>query len=66
MKLTNKQYDNAKSILLKWVPALITMIVALGGLYNFDTEVIVGTIAAIATFAGAGLGISSEKYHAAD
>lgn len=62
MKLTNKQYDIAKTTVTIVAPAAITLISALGALYGFDATVINGTIAALATFAGTVLGISSKNY----
>ncbi|MBO4126542.1 phage holin [Streptococcus suis] len=63
MKLTNKQYDVAKTIVTIVAPAVIALISALSTLYKFDATVINGTIAAVATFAGTVLGISSKNYH---
>lgn len=63
MKLTNKQYDIAKTTVTIIAPAAITLISALGALYGFDATVINGTIAAVATFAGTVLGVSSKNYH---
>ncbi|HFU4377218.1 TPA: phage holin [Streptococcus suis] len=63
MKLTNKEYDLAKRIVTVVVPAVITLITGLGALYKFDTSVITGTIALLATFLGTVLGISSKNYH---
>lgn len=63
MKLTNNQYDIAKTIVTIVAPAAITLISALGALYGFDATIINGTIAAVATFAGTVLGISSKNYH---
>lgn len=62
MKLTNKQYDFAKKILTVGVPGITVFIVTLGGLYGFSTEIIVGTITAIATLAGVFLNIASGQY----
>ncbi|WP_195957619.1 phage holin [Enterococcus gallinarum] len=62
MKLTNKQYDFAKKILTVGVPGITAFIVTLGGLYGFSTEIIVGTITAIATLAGVFLNIASGQY----
>ncbi|MGT2896236.1 hypothetical protein Javan174_0057 [Streptococcus phage Javan174] len=62
MKLSNAQYDVAKTVVTIVAPAAITLISALGALYSFETTVINGTIAAVATFAGTVLGISSKKY----
>ena len=43
--------------------ALITLIGTLGKIYGFDTETIVLTIAAVATFLGAITGISNINYY---
>lgn len=63
MKLNNKVYDILKWILLILTPALTLLITTLGGLYNFDTKLINGTISAIATFLGALIGVSSSNYN---
>ena len=60
--MSNKVYDRTKYALLVVVPAVITLIVGLGALYNFDTDLIVGTITLIATFLGQLLKISSDNY----
>lgn len=62
MNLTNKQYDIAKRIITVVIPAFITLLTALGGIYKFDTSVAIGTISAITVFAGVVLGISSNNY----
>lgn len=62
MKLNNNIYDILKWTLIIFVPALITLIGTLGQIYKFDTEIIVLTISAIATFLGAITGISSYNY----
>ena len=63
MKLSNKAYDVLKSLSLVWLPALVTLILALGKLYNIPyTEIIAGTITAIATFLGNVLQGSTKKY----
>ena len=53
MKLNNKTYDTLKWVLTVVVPATIWLIATLGKLYHFDTELIIGTIGAFATFIGA-------------
>lgn len=63
MKLNNKLYDILKWTLFIFVPALILLINTLGGLYNFDTKLINGTISAVATFLGALIGVSSSNYN---
>jgi hypothetical protein len=66
MKMNNKAYDILKWSLMIFVPALITLIGTLGKIYNFDTEIIVLTIGAIATFLGAITGISNYNYKKGD
>ncbi len=62
MKLNNKIYDILKWGLMIFIPALITLIGTLGQIYKFDTEIVVLTISAIATFLGAITGISNYNY----
>lgn len=62
MNLTNKQYDIAKRIITVVIPAFITLLTVLGGIYKFDPSVAIGTISALTVFAGAVLGISSNNY----
>jgi hypothetical protein len=66
MKMNNKAYDILKWSLMIFVPALITLIGTLGKIYNFDTEIIVLTISAIATFLGTITGISNYNYNKGD
>lgn len=63
MKLNNKTYDILKWIAQILLPALGTLYFALSKIWGFPfaTEV-VGTIAAIDTFLGAVLGISTTNY----
>lgn len=62
MNLTNKQYDIAKRIVTVVAPALITLITTIGSLYKIDTTLVNGIIAAVTTFVGTVLGISSKNY----
>lgn len=62
MKLSNKVYDILKYSLMTFIPALITLIGTLGKIYNFETEIIVLTISAVATFVGAITSISNINY----
>lgn len=65
MKMSNKTYDILKFIALKVLPALATLILALGAIWHLPYyEAIAATITAIDTFLGAILGISSNKYQA--
>ena len=62
MNLTNKQYDIAKKVVTVVAPALITLITTIGALYKIDITLVNGIIAAVTTFRGTVLGISSNKY----
>lgn len=64
MKLSNKTYDFLKWIALTVLPAAGLFYAALSKIWGFPyaTEV-VGTIAAVDTFLGALLGISSNAYN---
>lgn len=63
MKMSNKMYDYLKWIAQILLPAAGTLYFALSKIWGFPyaTEV-VGTIAAVDTFLGALLGISSSAY----
>lgn len=62
--MKNSTYDVLKDIALYVLPALATLIITLGGIWNFQyAEAIAGTITAIDTFLGAILKISSNMYH---
>ena len=63
MKLNDKVYTILKWTLIIFVPALITLIGTLGKIYDFNTDTIVLTIGAIATFLGAITGISNYNYN---
>lgn len=63
MVINDKVYDVLKWIILIVSPALVTLVTTLGGLYGFETNLITGTIAAITTFAGVILKISSDNYY---
>lgn len=61
--MSNKTYDILKWIVIVFIPAFITLYTALGSIWNFaNVEAVVGTIAAIGTFIGAIVGVSSVKY----
>ena len=64
MKLDNKVYDVLKWIAQILLPAIGTLYFALSKIWGFPyaTE-IVGSIAAVDTFLGALLGISSASYN---
>lgn len=64
LKLTNKTYDILKYIAQYVLPACGTLYFALAGIWNLPYgEQIVGTIAAIDTFLGVLLGISTNTYN---
>lgn len=63
MKLNNKIYNILKWSLLIFIPAIKTLIGALGHIYNFNTEKIILTISAASTFLGVITGISNYNYH---
>lgn len=61
--MNKKLYDVLKVISLVFLPALATLYVALGGLWNFPAVTqVVGTIAAIDTVLGLILNKSSQNY----
>lgn len=62
--MSNKIYDVLKYIAQIILPALATLYFTLAGIWGFPYgEQIVGTIAAIDTFLGVVLGISSYNYN---
>lgn len=64
MKMSNKTYDILKYITQIIIPALGTLYFALAGIWGFPYgEQIVGTLAALDTFMGVVLGISSKQYN---
>ena len=62
MILSDKMYKFLKWFLILFVPAFLTLIIGLGQLWNFETELIVGTISLLATFLGAITKISDNNY----
>ena len=65
MKLSNSTYDVLKWIAQILLPALGTLYFALSKIWGFPYAAeVVGTIAAVDTFLGAVLGISTVKYNA--
>lgn len=64
MKMSNKAYDILKWVALTGLPALGVLYYTLASIWELpDAEHVVGTIAAIETFLGVILGISSAKYN---
>ena len=67
MKLTDKTYDILKWIAQYLLPAAGTLYFALSGIWGLPFgEQIVGTIAAVDTFLGVILGISTMQYNKAE
>lgn len=64
MIFDNKTYDILKWVATVVLPALSTLILAIGQIWGFTawTVPIGATVAAVAAFLGAVLGISSIKY----
>lgn len=64
MSISNKTYDILKFICTILLPALGTLYFALAQIWGLPYgEEIVGTIAAITTFIGVCIGISSYRYN---
>ena len=64
MKMSNKVYDVLKWIAQYALPALGTLYFALAGIWGFPYgEQVVGTVAAVDTFLGVILGISTYNYN---
>lgn len=67
MNLTNKTYDILKWVAQYLLPALGTLYFALANTWGLPYgEEVVGTIAAVDTFLGVLLGISSAQYNKTD
>lgn len=62
MKLPDGIYNFLKWFLIIFSPAFITLVETLGIIYKFDTNLIIGTYSAFATFLGAIVGISNISY----
>lgn len=67
MKMSNKTYDILKWVAICLLPAICALYATIGEVWNlpYVTQV-VSTIAAVNTFLGAILGISSNKYKKAN
>lgn len=66
MILSDKAYKFLKWFLILFIPATLTLIIGLGQLWGFETELIVGTISLISTFLGAITKISDANYKSYD
>ena len=64
MTMSNKTYDILKWIAQYFLPAIGTLYLALSKIWGFPNgEEIMGTVAALDTFLGVVLGISSANYN---
>lgn len=61
--VSNKIYNILKWIALIALPALSTLVFALSNIWNFDATPVIGTIAAIETFIGSLIGVSTYQYN---
>ena len=61
--LPNKVYDVLKWLCLIVAPAAATCIAALSTIWGFEGGKIVATIAAVQTFVGAVIGVSTKNYN---
>lgn len=61
--MSNKIYNVLKWIALIALPALSTFIFALSGLWGFDASIVIGSIAALETFIGSLIGVSTYQYN---
>lgn len=67
MKLSNKQYDILKWIVITFLPALTALIAGLGAALNWSgTELAVTILALFTTFLGTLIGVSGVKYSKGD
>ena len=65
MKLSNGWYDALKWVCLIFIPALTTFYVVLDGVFGWGYAQMVSTIsAALCTFIGALIGVSTATYNA--
>ena len=65
MKLPNKAYDILKFLCTILIPAISSLYFGLSKIWGFPYgEEITGTLALVATFIGALIGISSVSYYA--
>lgn len=64
MKLPNKVYDILKWVCLVAMPATATLYWTLSGIWGWPyAEQVIGTIAAVETFMGAIIGVSTRAYY---
>lgn len=64
MTMSNKTYDTLKYICLKVLPALATLILAIGTIWHIPyTEPVAATVTAINAFLGVLIGVSAKNYN---
>lgn len=61
--MSNKIYDVLKWLALIALPALSTLVFALSNIWHFDATPVIGSIAAIETFIGSLIGVSTYQYN---
>lgn len=61
--MNDKLYNILKWVTLIALPALSTFIFALSNLWGFNATVIIGSIAALETFLGSLIGVSTYQYN---
>ncbi len=67
MKISNKAYDALKWVAQYFLPALGTLYFTLSSIWGLPYgEQVVGTVAALDTFLGVLLGLSSSQYYKPD
>ena len=67
MKISNKAYDALKWVAQYFLPALGTLYFTLSSIWGLPyEEQVVGTVAALDTFLGVLLGLSSSQYYKPD
>lgn len=64
-KMSNEAYDFWKLVVMRYIPAIATLYFSLSKIWALPyTEQVLGTLAAVATFIAACLGISTYNYNA--
>lgn len=65
--LVGKPYDRVKQFVQIWIPALSTLYFTLGSIWDLPSVTqVIGTLAALATFGGVILGLSSKAYYSSE
>ena len=61
--MNNTIYNILKWLVLIALPALSTFLFCLSNLWGFDATIIIGSIAALETFLGSLIGVSTYQYN---